>query len=140
MSSTEYVRNDNDDYVTERVTTDTQTAEVYGHLPYRVVTVTPSDGEVLNDGADVETVTVEIVDGLSVARETNPDAASTLAESGTVTLSIDGATIDVTISDGIGTKDVTTTKAAGSTIDVETVAYDSGPIEGDSAAIEVIQA
>lgn len=138
MSSISYTHSDGDDYVTEITETPNQTAEAYGHIPYRVATISLADGSVANDGTDTETVTVEIVDGLEVARGTAPADASTLAESGTLTLSIDGAEVSVSLSDGTGRKDVTTTKSSGSTIDIEATGYDGGPIEADAVTIEVI--
>jgi hypothetical protein len=138
MSSISHTHNDGDDYVTEITETETQTAKTRGHLPYRVARLSLEDGQLANDGTDTETVTVEIVDGLAVARGETPAVLD--AESGTLTLSIDGAEVSVPIDGGTGTKAVTTTKSGGSSIEVETVGFDGGPIDADRVSIEVIQA
>ena len=140
MSSIRHTHSDGDDYLTIEIETDEQTATEYGTRPYRVARLSIDDGQVANNGTDTETVGVAIVDGLDVARGTDPADASTLTESGTLTLSIDGAEVSVSISDGTGSKDVTTTKSAGSTIDVGAVGFDGGPIDPDTIEIEVTQA
>lgn len=113
MSSTSYEHRDGDDYVTEVVDTGTQTAEIRGPIPYRQFRVSVDDGQVRNDGADTETVTVEIVDGLEVARGTDPTDASVLPVDATARVNIDGAEVSVSLTGGSGTRDVTTTKARG---------------------------
>jgi len=140
MSSTEYHHDDGDGYVTELISTETQTAEVSGHLPYRVFRVSLSDGQLTNDGTDTETATVKVVDGLEVARGTTPSNATVLDYNGDVTLTIDGAAVTRTASSGVATVDVTTEKAAGSTIEVGAVGLDGVPAESDSAVIEVVSA
>lgn len=137
MSSISYEHADGDDHVTKLVVTDAQTAESYGSIPYRHAVLSLEDAVLLNDGVDTETIGVEIVDGLEVARGTAPEDAAVLSEDATATLSIDGATVDVSLTGGSGTKTLTTTKSDGATIEVELVALSTGPVDGDRATIEV---
>lgn len=137
MSSISYTHADGHKYVTKVVETDNQTAEVQGPIPYRHGHLSLADGSVVNDGTDTETVTVEIVDGLAVAQGTAPADATTLAEDATATLEIDGTTVDVSLTGGTGTKDITTTKSDGATIEVELVGLSTGPVDGDRVTIEV---
>lgn len=129
-----------EDYVTKVVETDEQTAELPCWSAYRVGSISLSDGEVTNDGVDTETISIEVVDGLEVARGSSTASAPILNVSGTATIEIDGAAVSVAISSGTGTKEVTSTKSAGSTISVEVVEIDVGPIEPDTAEIEVVSA
>jgi|GEM_PF-3686239 len=131
MTAVEYSKNG--DHVQKTVGESTMPS----YRPARFVRLSLDDGEIANDGTDTETVTAEIVDGLDVLRGNDP---SVLSESGTLTLSIDGAEVSVSIESGIGTTEVTTTKSAGATIEIETIDYDGGPTEPDSATIEVIAA
>ena len=112
-----------------------------GEMPhfktYRLLSVSPQDGKIINDGADTEKVTISVVDGLEVARGTGPAEATVLGEDHTATVEIDGSPVDVPITDGSGTKEITTTKRDGSTISVEAVGLDGVPAESDSATIEV---
>ncbi len=140
MSSTEYQHSDGDDYVTENVTTDVQTAEMYGHLPYRVLKLGTFDGQLTNDGTDTEMLTVEVVDGLEVAKGTDPGNATVLDYDGDVALSIDGAETTKTLSNGTVSFELTTEKSAGSTIEIVAETLADHPAESDSATIEVIQA
>lgn len=135
MSSTEYTHNDGDDYVTELVTTDAQTAEVYGHLPYRVLQVGVSDSQLTNDGTDTETVTVEVVSGLDVARGDDP---TVLDYDGDVTISIDGNETTKALTNGTVAFDLTTDKPAGSEIEIVAKSLADHPAESDSATIEVV--
>jgi len=58
MSSISYHHDSNDDYVTEQIDTGSQIAELHGHIPYRRLRATPTDGALINDGTATETVTV----------------------------------------------------------------------------------
>jgi len=140
MSLIDYARNDSDDFVTEIVTTDEQTSEIYGHLPYRILSVRLDDGTVTNDGTDVESISVEVVDGLEMARGTDLSDATTLDEDATATVTVDGVDQTVELTNGSGSIDITTSKPAGSTISVEAVGLESYPAESDSVEIEVISA
>lgn len=141
MFSTEFQRNEKEDFVTEQVTTDAQTAEIYGHLPYRVLVVSLADGQIVNDGTDSVTVTVEIVDGLEIARGTDRIDATILDYDGTATLKIDGTEHSVTISGGTGTLDYATTQTAPATVEVQATALDAKPAEAsETVTIEVTQA
>lgn len=137
MSSTEYVHNDGDDYVTEQVDTGNQVAEVYGHIPYRHLLVTVSDGQIANDGEDTETVTVEAVDGLEVARGTDPTEASVLDYDGDMTVTVDGQEVTKTLTNGSVEFDITTEKSAGSTIEIVAESLVDHPAKSDSVTIEV---
>lgn len=138
MSSTEFARDTGDEYVTEKVHTDTQTAEIRGHIPARHLRLSLADGQVVNDGQDTETVAVSVVSGLQVARGNTP--ADVLDEDGTATVDIDGQPVEVDLTGGTGQREVTTTAAAGTTISVEAVGLADHPAESDTAEIEVIQA
>jgi len=140
MSSTEYQHNDGDDYVTELVNTDTQTAEITGHIPHRHLHVSLADGQVANDGTNTETVTVAVVDGLEIARGTVPSEATVLDYDGDVTLSVDSAEMTKTLTGGSVSFDVTTEKPAGSTIEIVAETLADHPAESDSATIEVVSA
>lgn len=140
MSSTKYTHNDGDEHVTEQVDTGNQVAEVTGHISHRHLTVTVSDDQVANDGSDTETVTINVVDGLGVARGTDPADATVLDYSGDVTLRVDGVETTKTLTSGSVEFDVTTEKPAGSEIQIEAVGLADHPAESDGATIEVIQA
>jgi hypothetical protein len=134
MSSTEYQHNDDDEYVTELTHTDTQTAETYGHIPYRQLRVSLSDGQISNDGTDTVTVTVEVVSGLDVARGDDP---TVLDYDGDVTLSVDGQQTTKTLTNGTVSFDLTTDKPAGSEIEILAESLADHPAESDHATIEV---
>jgi len=106
--------------------------------PYRRFVVTLDDGRVINDETDTETVTVYVVDGLEVARGTDPREAAVLDYDGDVTLTIDGVETTKTLSNGTVSFDVTTDKPAGSTIKVEADSLTDHPSESDSVEIEVV--
>lgn len=137
MSLTEYVLNDGDDYVTEKVTTDAQTAEVYGHLPYRVFHVTTDGGTITNDGEDTVAVTISVVDGLEIARGTDRQNATVLDVSDDVSLTVNGADITKSLENGTMSFDVTTTKTAGGMVDITAVSLVNHPAGRDTAEIEV---
>jgi len=109
--------------------------------PARVTHVFIQDGQVANDGSDTETITVEVVDGLEVARGTDPAEATVLDYDGDVTLTIDGAVETTkTLTDGSVSFDVTTEKPAGTTIEIVAESLADHPAESDRVEIEVTQA
>jgi hypothetical protein len=133
-----YTHDDTDDFVTEKVTTDVQTAEIYGHIPYRVFVVSLAGGQVANDGEAVETVTVSVVDGLEVARGTDSPEATVLDYDGEATVEIAGTEHSVSISGGTGTLDYATTQPAPATVDVQATALSDVPAESSNVrTIEV---
>jgi len=137
---TEYKHNNGDDYVTELIHTETQTAEVYAHIPYRHLRISLSDSNLINDGSDTVTLTITVVDGLEVARGTAPENASVLDYDGDVTLFVDGGELIKTLTNGSVAFDITTEKSAGSTIEVVGKSLADNPAESDSATIEVVSA
>jgi hypothetical protein len=137
MSSISYHHKQGDDYVTERIDTGTQTAELKGHIPYRRLQVTPTDGTLINDGSATETVTVTVVDGMEVARGTKPSNATMLGYDGDVTLFVDGSQTVKALSNGSVSFDLTTTKSAGSEIKIIADSINNHPTDRDSAVVEV---
>jgi hypothetical protein len=137
MSSIEYQYSSGDKYVTELVDTGTQVAEITGHLPYHRLRISHDDGQLTNDGSETETVTVEVVNGLQVARGETP--ADVLAYDGDVTVAINGAETTKSVTDGSVSFDLTTSKPAGVEITVEVVGLNDHPTDTDSVSIEVLQ-
>lgn len=137
MSSTEYTHNDGDEYVTELIHTDTQTAEVYNHIPYRQIRVSLSDRQLLNDNSATATVTIDVVSGLDVARGDDP---TLLDYSGDVTLSVDGNETTKALTNGSVEFDLSTDKPVGSEVEIVAESLADHPTESDSATIEVISA
>lgn len=127
----------NGDYVSKTENTDRQEYQIPLFRAYRALYIQVDDGEVTTGGDDTETVSVRLVDGLEVARGTDRGDATVLAENGAVTLSVDGAAVDVDLTDGVGSTSISTNKSAGTTIDVEATDYSGGPVEGGAATIEV---
>lgn len=140
MSLIKYIHTDGDEFVTEEVTTDAQTAEIHGHLPYRILSVTVGNGQISNGNTDTETVTVEVINGLEVARGTDRENATVLDYDGDVTLSIDGVETTKTLTDGSLSFNITTQKSAGSIIEIVAESLSDHPTESDSATIEVVSA
>jgi len=140
MSLIEYTHTDGDDYVTENITTDTQTAEIYGHIPYCVFVLTLQNGRVLNNGTDTESVTVSVRDGLAVARGAAPSDATVLDYSGDVMISVDGVETTKTFTNGTVSFELTTEKPAGSEIQIVSEPLADHPAERDSMTIEVVNA
>lgn len=135
--NTSYTRNG--ERVQKTVTTDSDTTHVYPSVSdYRVLSVVAEDRELANDGADIETLTISVVDGLEVAQGTDPADAPVLDYTGDVVLAVDGAEVTRTADAGTATLDVTTEKSAGATIEVEAVGLDGVPAESDAAVLEVI--
>jgi hypothetical protein len=137
MPSTDYQHTDGDGYVTELVDTRNQVAKKYGHLPYRKLAVTTSDGSVATGGSDSETVTVEVISQLDYL---NNDRETTLAYGGDMTVRIDGEAVTKTLSGGSVEFTITTEKAAGETIEIVAESLAEHPAESDSTTVEVIQA
>lgn len=137
MSSTEFKHSDGDDYVTELTHTENQTAEAYGHIPYRHLRVSLSDGQLLNDGTDSETVTIEVVSGLNVVRVESP---TVLDYDGNLNLSLDGSKMTKTLTNGSVEFDITTDKQAGSEIEIVAESLADYPADPASATIEVVSA
>jgi len=138
MSSIRWARDG--DHLVKLVETDVQTAEVRGTNPARVLRVsTAGDGQLVNDGSATETLRVEVVDGLRVARGTDPADADVLDVDDDATLVVDGSEQTLTLMEGSGTLDVSTTAAAGSTIDVVARELASHPAESDRTQIDVVR-
>jgi hypothetical protein len=102
---------------------------------YRILNIQLETGSVKNDGTDSETVTVEVVNGLDVARG---DDLTVLDYDGEVTLSVDGQQITKTLTNGSVSFDVTTDKPAASEIEIAAESLADHPTESDSATIEVV--
>jgi len=134
MSLTEFAHNDGDDYLTELTHTDFQTAETYGHIPYRLLSVSVSKGSVVNDGTDTETVTIRCLSSLDMV---NNNRETVLSYDGDVTVTVNGAEITKALTNGSVSFDLTTTKTAGSEIQVVTESLVDHPAESDRAIIEV---
>jgi len=135
MSSIEYQHDDGDDYVTELTHTDNQTAEVYGHIPYRHLRVSLADTQLLNDGTDSETVTIEVMSGLDVSRGDSP---TVLDYNGDVIITVDGQQTTKTLTNGSVEFDLTTDKSAGTEIEIIAESLADHPAESDRATIEVV--
>lgn len=97
-------------------------------------------GDLLNDGTDTETVTIEVIDGLNVARGTDPSKAAVLDYDGDVILSVDGQQTTKTLTNGSVSFGLTTDKPAGSEIKIVAESLADHPAESDSATIEVVTA
>jgi hypothetical protein len=136
MLSIEYRHDSAEGYVTELLDTGTQVAELVGHIPYRQFRVSATDAQLTADSADTEEITVELVTGLQVARGETP--ADALAYDGDVTLTIDGAEIIKTMTDGSVSFDISTSKPAGVSVTVQAVGIPEHPTKSDSVSIEVI--
>lgn len=138
MAESTYTRDG--DYVIENRDTGTQVAQIRGHIPARHLRLDLDDGTITNDGADTETVTVDVVSGLEVARGTAAEDASTLDVDDDATLIVDGREVTVPLSGGTGSTTITSTASAGSTIEIVAEELSSYPAETDSVEIEVVSA
>lgn len=125
------------DYVEEHTQTEVQTAINHTYKKKRILRITLDDGQVINDGSDTETVTIEIVDGLEIARGTDPTNATVLGYDGDATVTVDGAETTKTLASGVVSFDVTTTKDDGSVIEIIAEGIADHPAESDRAVIEV---
>jgi len=105
---------------------------------YRHISISKQDGSLINNGSDIETVTVEVVDGLEVARGTDPSNATVLRYNGDVTLSIDSQQTTKALTNGSVSFNLTTDKPAGSEIEIIAESLANHPAESDSATIEVV--
>jgi hypothetical protein len=139
MSSTkkEYSHSSGDKFVTERVTTNSQTATKTGHLPYHRLRISHDDGVITNNGTETETIAVEVVDGVQVARGNTP--ADTLNYTGDVIIEINGAETTKSVTDGSVSFDLTTSKPAGAEITVQAAGLNNHPTDSDAVSIEVLQ-
>jgi len=137
-SSIEYHRNPGEDYVTERDYrwSGGEYAKTVGHIPARHLRLTTEDGQVTGDGTDTETVEIEVVSGLQVARDNTP--ADVLAYDGDCTVAVAGQERTVTLAGGTATVDVTTDQPAGETVLVEARALADHPAETDTIRIQVV--
>lgn len=138
MTTTEYRHDSDEEFVTEVTTTETQTSETVGHIPYRQFWLSADDRQVVGDGTDTETISVGVVSGLDVARGTSPANATTLSVTDDATIVVDGAEQTVSLSSGTATLDVQTTRPAGARIDVEAIDLASSPADSATVQIEVI--
>ena len=141
MSSIEHHHSDGDDWLTEfdYRWSNGDYATAYGSTPYRHLRLSLDDGSAVNDGSDIETVTIEVVDGLEVARGTGPAEATVLDYNGDVTLRIDDSEVVKTLSNGSVSLDLTTEKPAGSTIEIVAESLADHPAESDRVEIEVVK-
>jgi len=135
MFSIEYQHTDGDDYVTKLIHTEVQTAEVYGHIAYRRLRVSTADGQLINDGTDTETVTINVMNGLDASRGDTP---TVLSHDGELTVTVDGQQTTKPLTNGSVAFDLTTDKPAGSEIEVTAESLSTHPAKSDSASIEVI--
>jgi hypothetical protein len=121
--------------------TDTGVQEALSsHSRFYLLVVSIEDGEMVNNGTDTETVTIEVVNGLEVARGAARENATVLDYDGDVTITIDGVETTKTLTHGSVSFGVTTEKPATSTIEAVAEALSDHPAESDSAEIEVTQA
>jgi hypothetical protein len=134
LIETRYTHTTGDEFITETVETDAQTAEKVGHIPYHQLRVTANDGQLTNNSTDTETITVEVVNGLQRARGSTADV---LNYDGGVTVEIDGAETTKTMTDGSVSFDLSTSKPAGATISVRVVGLNNHASDTNSVSIEV---
>lgn len=138
MSSINHTHTEGEDFLTTHIETDTQTAKVTGEIPYRNINLYMGSKQIINDGADAATVTIEVVDGLEVANRTDPANATVLDYDGEVAVFIDGVETTKILTGGSVSFDVTTQKSAGSTIEIVAGGLSDHPSEGDTETIEVV--
>lgn len=105
---------------------------------YRHIHVSLSDSKLVNGGASTTTVTIKVVDGIEVARGTEPVDATVLDYDGDVTISVDGNETTKTLTNGSVSFDLTTDKPAGSEIEIVAESLADHPAESDSTTIEVV--
>jgi len=104
---------------------------------YRMLNITLEDQQIKGDDTETETVTIEVVSGLEVARGKDLTDATVLAYDGDVTVSVGDTVTTKTLTNGSVSFDVTTTKTAGSEIEVVAESLANHPAESDTATIEV---
>jgi len=134
MSSIEYRHQDGDDYITEvdyRYSADNP-AEIYGHLPYRHARLSVS----LSSDASTLTVTVEILNGLSVLRDDL--TPNQLAVDGIASVDLVGhTTIEIQIADGSGQSQTDISSISRSSLSVVVSGLTDGPIETDTTTVDI---
>jgi len=135
MPLTNLSHKDGDEYVTEEIDTGNQTAKITGHVPYRLLSVSVESGQVTNDGADTETVTVQCLSNLEMVSD---NRETVLSYDGYVTVTVDGQQTTKTLTNGSVSFDLSTDKSAGSEIEVEAESLADHPAEPTSATIEVV--
>lgn len=137
MSSTEYQHTDGDEYVTELVHTNSSDdpTEVYGHIPYRQSVVSVS----LSSDSSTLTVTVEILNGLSVLRDDLTQ--NKLAYDGTATVQLIGHTsVDISITDGSGQSQVDVSSITSDNLVVGVSSLSDSPVEPDTTTVDLTSA
>lgn len=137
MANSTYER-DGGGYIKEIVETESQTATIEGHLKYRVLSVSVSKDKIINDGVDTVTVTITVLDGLDIARGTDPGAATVLDYDGNVSILIEGNEMTKLATNGTVQFELTADKTAGSSLECVAVGLDGHPAEGDREVIEVV--
>lgn len=135
MFSIEYTHNDGERYVTELVDTGKQVAEIAGHIPYHKLRVETEDGEIIGDGEDTETVTISVISGLDFVSN---NRETIIEYDGNVTLSVDRQQTIKTLANGSVSFELSTTKSAGSEIELVAGSLADHPAESDRATIEVV--
>jgi hypothetical protein len=134
MSSIEYQHTDGDDYITEldyRVSQD-EPAKIEGHIPYRHARLSVS----LSSDASTLTVTVEILNGLSVLRDDLTQ--NKLAYDGTATVQLVGhSTVDISITDGSGQSQVDVSSITSDNLRVTMTALRDSPVESDTTTVDL---
>jgi len=134
MSSIEYQHTDGDDYITEldyRVSKD-DPAKIQGHIHYRHSRLSVS----LSSDASTLTVTVEILNGLSVLRDDLTQ--NKLPYDGTATVQLVGhSAVDVTITDGSGQSQVDVSSITSGNLRVTMTALSDSPVESDTTTVDL---
>jgi len=126
------------DFVNKKISFGEKEITLSPSSPFRYINISFTDGQMINDGTDTETVTVEVVNGLEVVRGSDPSNATVLDYDGDVTVTIDGVETTKTLSNGTVSFDLTTDKPAGSTIEIVAESLTDHPAKSDSAEIEVV--
>jgi hypothetical protein len=140
-ATTRYELDESGEYLNKLIETSTSTdknnpAVVHQFRPYHQLRLSVDDGELINDGTDTETVTVELIDGLQVVRGNTP--ADVIDAAGDVILKIDGGEITKSLIDGAVSFEISTSKPIGSTIVVRVAEVNSHPSDSESVSINVV--
>jgi len=131
----------NNQYIKKAEETDDQEYSIPFWSPLKRLRLIYEDGQLTNDDTDTETVTLEVVDGLEIARGADPAEATVLDYDGTATVEIGGAEHSVSINGGTGTLDYATTQPAPATVDMQATALADVPAEvSNLRTIKLIQA
>jgi hypothetical protein len=120
---------------TDEVLSVSETGVKTHHAFYHAIRCRSSPDSIQNNGTETAIITIEVVDGLQLARGETP--AAVLAYEGDVTLKIDGAETTKPMTAGSVSFDISTSKPAGSTITVRAVGLNDHAAESDGAMIEV---